>query len=495
MKIAPSSTSALDRKPAIESASQKSGLRHECAIMGVYGAPDAAELTYLGLYALQHRGQESSGIASFAGGRPYLHKAMGLVADIFSAEVLSALPGACAVGHNRYSTTGSSNVANAQPILVNLRGGSLAIVHNGNLVNARELRDLLEQDGAIFQSTVDSEVVVHLIARSREPTVDARVLDALDRLRGAFSLLLLSADALYVARDPNGFRPLCIGKRPDGPGVFVTSETCALDIVGAQFVRDVAPGEVLKITREGMAPLRNGSSEREHACVFELIYFARPDSLVFGMSTDEARRRLGRELAREHPAEAECVFSIPDSSNSAALGYAEASGIPLELGLIRNHYVGRTFIQPTQAIRDFGVKVKYNPVVSVIRGRRVVVVDDSIVRGTTSKALVQLIRDAGAAEVHLRVSSPPLRHPCYYGVDIPTREDLIAANMTIPELEDYLNLDSLGYLSEEGMYRALGDGRRFCDACFTGAYPVQVEGDMDDKLVFERTCGELGAVE
>jgi amidophosphoribosyltransferase len=472
-----------------------SGPRHECAIMGVLGVPDAAALTYLGLYALQHRGQESSGIVSFAGGRPYVHKAMGLVADIFTEEVLSALPGACAIGHNRYSTTGSSSLVNAQPILVNLKGGSLAISHNGNLVNARELREELEQSGAIFQSTVDSEVVVHLIARSREASLEGRVLESLRRLRGAYSLILLAGDALYAARDLNGFRPLCLGRQADGPGWFAASETCALDIVGAQFVREIPPGELLKITRAGIESFRIGPAEREHACVFELIYFSRPDSQVFGMSTDEARRCLGRELAREHPAEADCAFSVPDSSNSAALGYAEESGIPLELGLIRNHYVGRTFIQPTQAIRDFGVKVKYNPVVSVIRGKRVVVVDDSIVRGTTSRALVQLIRDAGAAEVHLRVSSPPLLHPCYYGVDIPVREELIAANMTIPELQAYLNLDSLGYLSEEGMHRALGGQRRFCDACFTGNYPVQVEGNMDDKLVFERTTGELGAAE
>ncbi len=471
-----------------------SGPRHECAVMGVVGAPDAAELTYLGLYSLQHRGQESSGIVTFAGGRPYVHKAMGLVADVYDDEVLSSLPGTVAIGHNRYSTTGSSSLVNAQPILANLKGGALAIAHNGNLVNARELRDELEQDGAIFQSTVDSEVVVHLIARSRAATLDDRVLESLRRLRGAYSLLLLAEDALYAARDPNGFRPLCLGRRPGEPGIFVASETCALDIVGAELVREIEPGELVKVTREGEASLRIAEAEREHACVFELIYFARPDSRIFGMSTDEARRRLGRELAREHPADGDCVISVPDSSNSAALGYAEASGIPFELGLIRNHYVGRTFIQPTQAIRDFGVKVKYNPVASVISGRRVVVVDDSIVRGTTSKALVRLIREAGAAEVHLRVSSPPLRHPCYYGVDIPVREDLIAANLSLPELESYLDLDSLGYLSEEGLYRALG-GRRHCDACFTGDYPVQVEGNMDDKLVFERICGDLGSVQ
>jgi amidophosphoribosyltransferase len=472
-----------------------SGPRHECAIFGVFGAPDAAALVYLGLYALQHRGQESSGIVTFAGGRPWVHKAMGLVSDVYTDEVLSSLPGACAVGHNRYSTTGSSNLVNAQPILANLKGGPLAIAHNGNLVNARELREELEQEGAIFQSTVDSEVVVHLIARSREPTLDGRVLESLARLRGAYSLLLLAEDALYAARDPNGFRPLALGEREDGGGTFAGSETCAFDIVGARLLRDVEPGEVVKITREGATSLRYAPPDAEHACIFELIYFARPDSRVFGVSVDEARRRFGRELAHEHPVDADCVIAVPDSSNSAALGYSEASGIPFELGLIRNHYVGRTFIQPTQAIRDFGVKVKYNPVASVLRGRRVVVVDDSIVRGTTSKALVQVLRDAGAREVHLRVSSPPLRHPCYYGVDIPVREDLIAANLGVAELRAFLNLDSLGYLSEEGMYRAVGGERRHCDACFTGRYPVRVEGNMDDKLVFERICGELGAVE
>jgi len=461
-----------------------SGPREECGIVGVIGAARAAEWAYLGLYALQHRGQESAGIVSSDGGRAYAHRAMGLVSDVFDERVLESLPGTAAVGHNRYSTTGSPTLANAQPILVNYRDGFLAVAHNGNLVNARTLRRRLERVGSIFQSTMDTEVVVHLIAAERDPSRDRAVLNALDRLSGAYSLLILTPDGLYAARDPHGFRPLSLGRR--GDALVLASESCALDLLGAEVERELGPGEVLKTRLDGSSEvLRASPAEAECLCVFEQIYFARPDSTLFGLSVDEARRRLGRELAREHPVEADCVFAVPDSSNSAALGYSEASGLPFEFGLIRNHYVGRTFIQPGQEVRDFRVKVKYNPVSSVIRGKRVVVVDDSIVRGTTSKALVGLIREAGAAEIHLRVASPPLRHPCYYGIDIPNRDELIAANLSVPEIAEFVGADSLGYLSFEGLYRAVGAREQHCDACMSGNYRVPLERGIEEKTAFE----------
>lgn len=461
-----------------------SGPRDECGIVGVMGPERAAEWAYLGLYALQHRGQESSGIVSADGPRSYAHRGMGLVSDVFDEEILTGLPGAAAIGHNRYSTTGSPTLANAQPILVNYKDGFLAVAHNGNLVNARTLRRRLERKGSIFQSTMDTEVVVHLIAAERDPSRDRAVLETLDQLKGAYSLLILTPDGLYAARDAHGFRPLSLGRR--GDAVVVASESCALDLLGAELERELGPGEVLKIQPDGSSEvLRASPAEAECLCVFEQIYFARPDSTLFGMGVDVARRRLGRELAREHPADADCVFAVPDSSNSAALGYSEASGIPFELGLIRNHYVGRTFIQPGQEVRDFRVKVKYNPVSSVIRGKRVVVVDDSIVRGTTSKALVGLVREAGAAEVHLRVASPPLRHPCYYGIDIPNRDELIAANMSVPEIARFVGADSLGYLSFEGLYRAVGSRDQHCDACMSGNYRVPLEPGIEEKTAFE----------
>jgi amidophosphoribosyltransferase len=461
-----------------------SGPREECGIVGVIGPERAAEWAYLGLYALQHRGQESSGIVSSDGTRAYAHRAMGLVSDVFDEDVIAGLPGLAAIGHNRYSTTGSPTLANAQPILVNYRDGFLAVAHNGNLVNARTLRRRLERVGSIFQSTMDTEVVVHLIAAERDPSRDRAVLNALDRLQGAYSLLILTPDGLYAARDSHGFRPLSIGRR--GDATVIASESCALDLLGAEIEREIGPGEVLKVRLDGESVmLRASLADAECLCVFEQIYFARPDSILFGLSVDVVRRRLGRELAREHPAVADCVFAVPDSSNSAALGFSEASGIPFELGLIRNHYVGRTFIQPGQEVRDFRVKVKYNPVASVIRGKRVVVVDDSIVRGTTSKALVGLVREAGAAEVHLRVASPPLRHPCYYGIDIPNREELIAANMSVPEIAEFVGADSLGYLSFEGLYRAVGAREQHCDACMSGNYRVPFERGIEEKTAFE----------
>jgi amidophosphoribosyltransferase len=459
-------------------------LHEECGIVGVVGHPRAAEWAYLGLYALQHRGQESSGIVTTDGRRAFAHRGMGLVADVYDNATLARLEGHAAIGHNRYSTTGSPTLANAQPILVNYRDGFLAVAHNGNLTNARTLRRRLERAGSIFQSTMDTEVLVHLIAAEHQSTRDRQLLSALEQVRGAYSFLILTPDALYAARDPRGFRPLVLG-RGEG-GVVLASESCALDLLGVPVERELGPGEILRVGLDGaVRTLSDAPIGPECLCVFEQIYFARPDSVLFGMSVDEARRRLGQELAREHPADGDCVIAVPDSSNSAALGYSETSGIPFELGLIRNHYIGRTFIQPGQEVRDFRVKVKYNPVVGVLRGRRVVVVDDSIVRGTTSKALVGLIREAGAREVHLRVASPPLRHPCYYGIDIPKRDELIAARLSVPEIRAFLGADSLGYLSFDGMYRAVGARERHCDACMSGNYRVPLEPGIEDKAAFE----------
>jgi amidophosphoribosyltransferase len=441
-----------------------------CGIVGVAGVDGAAELAYLGLYALQHRGQEAAGISAVDHeGRIRLQKEHGLVVEGFSDDVLAALPGRVALGHTRYSTAGGPGLVNAQPIVVRYHGGDLAVVHNGNLTNAQTLRAELVEAGALFQTSVDTEVIVHLIARSRAETVEAQIVEALSQLQGAFSVLITVGETLYVARDPWGFRPLILGEL--NGGVVLASETCALDLVGATIDRALAPGEVLRI-RDGvideLPSLR--TTERPAPCIFELVYFARPDSKIWGVSVDRARRAFGRQLAREAPAEADCVFSVPDSSNSAALGYSEQSGIPFEFGLIRNHYVGRTFIHPTQEGRDFRVRIKYNAVREVLDGKRVVVVDDSLVRGTTSRGLIALIREAGAREVHFRVSSPPVTNPCYYGIDMPTREELIGAHKTVEEIRQHLNVDSLGYLSLEGMNHAVAEQGPFCDACFSGNY-------------------------
>jgi amidophosphoribosyltransferase len=440
-----------------------------CGIVGVTGIEHAAEAVFLGLYALQHRGQEAAGICAFHDGTGRLHRAAGLAAESFNEATLAQLPGSTALGHTRYSTAGGAGLENAQPILVRYHQGELALVHNGNLTNAQILRAELVREGALFQSTIDSEVLVHLIARSRRDTVDAQVLDALERLTGAFSVIVSVDDVLYAARDPWGYRPLVLGRK--GAGHVVASETCVLDLVGASYIRDVRPGEVLRIEGSTVAQVAElPPAPRPAPCIFELVYFARPDSRVFGASVDRARRSFGRQLAREHPVAADCVFSVPDSSNSSALGFSEESGIPLELGLIRNHYVGRTFIQPTQTERDFRVRIKYNPVREAIEGRRVVVVDDSLVRGTTSRGLVRLVRDAGAKEVHFRVASPPVRFPCYYGIDMPTREELIGSQMTVEEIREHLNVDSLGYLSLDGMESAVREFGPFCNACFSGDY-------------------------
>ena len=452
-----------------------------CGICGVTGVERAAELAYLALYALQHRGQESAGIVTLdRDGQVHAHRGMGLVQDVFSPGVLQQLHGDVAVGHTRYSTTGSSVLANAQPGLVNYHGGPLALAHNGNLINARELREDLVRKGSIFQSSSDSEVLVHLIARSEAREPEDQILDALERVEGAYSLLLTIGRTLYAIVDPRGFRPLVLGALRGG--YVAASETCALDILGARVVRERLPGEWLKIEDGHIVDLPRLARKQSRRCVFELIYFSRPDSVVFGESVDRVRRALGWELAREHPAPgADCVFSVPDSSNAMALGFSETSGLKLEHGLIRNHYVGRTFINPGQRARDTQVRIKFNPVRDVIAGKSVVVVDDSLVRGTTSKSLVQMIRQAGAREVHFRVASPPITGPCYYGIDTPTRKELIAATHDHEAIRRHLDVETLGYLSIAGMRRAVGgDPNRFCDACFSGHYPTATSDTAGD---------------
>ncbi len=464
---------------------QKS-MREECGVVGVSGLEGAAQLAFLGLYALQHRGQEAAGIVAIDNdGTARIHKGMGLVADALKEAQLRDLKGSTAIGHARYSTFGESELRNAQPALVTYRMGKLALSHNGNLTNARVLRERLVDEGAIFQSTMDSEVIVHLIARSQLEDVDAQVLEALNQVEGAFSLVLVVNDTIYAATDPKGFRPLVLGQL--GPGIIVASETCALDLIGADYIRDVEPGEVLKLQDGNIEELPRLAPTVPAHCVFELVYFARPDSSIWGCSVDRARRAFGRQLAREHPAEADCVFAVPDSSNSAALGYAQELGLSFELALIRNHYVGRTFIQPVQADRDFKVRVKYNTVREVLEGKRVVMVDDSLVRGTTSRGLVALIRDAGAKEIHFRIGSPPIRHPCFYGIDMPTKDELIASRFEVEEIREHLGVDSLGYLSLEGMLDVVKENGSFCDACFTGNYPTPLT-DLESGHVAAARC-------
>ncbi len=446
-------------------------LRDECGVFGIYNHPEAANLTYLGLYALQHRGQESVGIASCDGDRVRLVRAMGYVADSFDAGRLAALPGSMAIGHVRYSTAGDSGIANAQPFLIDCAHGEIAICHNGNLVNAQELRTELVREGSIFQTTSDTEVLLHLYARSKAPTREQALIEAVSQVRGAFSLLVLTRDQLIAVRDPHGFRPLVIGRL--GDAWIVCSETCALDLIGATYVRDVEPGEIFVAGPGGERSLTPFPPARLAHCIFEHVYFARPDSLVFGESVNEVRTDLGRILARESPVEADVVVPVPDSGVCAALGFAEESGIPFKMGLIRNHYVGRTFIEPEQSIRHFGVKVKLNPVRSILAGQRVVLVDDSIVRGTTSRKIVRLVRAAGAREVHVRVSCPPTISPCFYGVDTPRRAELIAATHSVAEIRKYLDADTLAYLSLDGLLSAVGPKRgSYCTSCYTGQYPV-----------------------
>lgn len=458
--------------------------REYCGLFGIYGNKDAARLAYLGLYALQHRGQESAGIVTSDDKEVRQFKGMGLVSDVFTDENIKSLKGHLAIGHVRYSTTGSSLLKNAQPFLVEYANDSLAVGHNGNLVNALELRQKLEKEGAIFQTTMDSEIILHLVARSKKEGLKDRLTDALSKIKGAYSLVLLTRDQIIGVRDPNGFRPLCLGQ-VDGAWVLV-SETCALDLIQARYVREIEPGEIVFINKRGINSISPFPKTRHSFCIFEYIYFARPDSSIFGHSVYLTRRRLGERLFKEQPADADMVLPIPDSGNYAALGFAEASKIPFELGIVRNHYVGRTFIQPSQHIRDFGVKVKLNPVKELLKGKRVAIIEDSIVRGTTSKARVKALRDAGAKEVHMRVSCPPLRHPCYYGIDFPTKEELIASSKSVEEIRDYVGLDSLGYLSLEGMLSSMPlPKEEFCTCCFTGEYPVPVK-DKVSKYSLER---------
>ena len=457
----------------------------ECAVMGIYGHPEASNMVYLGLYALQHRGQESCGIVSSDGKGLISHRQMGLVADAFKEDVIKRLEGMSAIGHNRYSTTGQSHLKNAQPFVVEYSQGPIAISHNGNLVNGALLREELERSGSIFQSTTDTEVIIHLIATSRETSLMGRIVEALGRARGAYSLLFLTLDRMIAARDPHGFRPLVLGKFPEGKnrGAYVfASETCALDLIEADFIRDVEPGEIITVGPDGVESLKPFPPAPHAKCIFEYIYFARPDSNLFGHNVYQVRKALGRQLARESAVPADLVTPVPDSGVPAAIGYAEESKIPLEFGLIRNHYVGRTFIEPQQTIRNFGVKIKLNAQRDVLNGKRVVVVDDSIVRGTTSRKIIRMLRDAGAKEVHMRISSPATISPCYYGIDTPTRSELIASTNSVEEIRRYIEADTLAYLSNEGMYAYFNDRRNgFCDACFTGNYPVHFEDEGHTK--------------
>ncbi|HZO82541.1 MAG TPA: amidophosphoribosyltransferase [Candidatus Binataceae bacterium] len=467
----------MDEELSVEIAREESRLdafHEECGVFGVFGHPEAANLAYLGLYALQHRGQESAGIVSSNGKALISHRGMGLVADIFSGEVISRLEGTSAIGHNRYSTTGSTTLKNCQPLVVEYADGGLALAHNGNLVNFAQLREQLEAGGSLFQSSSDSEVIMHLIAGSRAPTLAERVAAALVQVRGAYSLLVLSQHQMVAVRDPFGFRPLVLGSLNDA--TIVASETCALDLVRADYVREIEPGEMVIIDEDGVRSTRPFAVAPTRRCIFEYVYFARPDSLLFGRNVYQVRKMQGRALAREAPADADIVVPVPDSGNAAALGYAEESGLPFEMGLVRSHYVGRTFIEPRQSIRHFGVKIKFNPVTELLRGKRVVLVEDSLVRGTTLRKVIPMLRQAGAREVHMRIAAPPTTHSCFYGIDTPTSEELLASSHSVEEIRNFITADSLAYLSWDGLYSFLSNGARegFCDACFTGRYPVEI---------------------
>jgi amidophosphoribosyltransferase len=445
-----------------------------CGVFAVYGYPEAAKLTYLGLYALQHRGQESAGIAVSDGETLVCKKGMGHVDEVFPPEVIKALPGQMAIGHTRYSTAGDTDLRNAQPLMVTCHKGQVALAHNGNLVNASSVRKELENRGDIFQTTSDTEVILHFFARSRQAGLPEAVAEALDKVVGAYSLVMLLKDSVFGIRDSRGFRPLSLGQ-VDGAYVLA-SETCAFDLINARFIRDVEPGEMVILDNRGVTSLRFTPPAQPAQCIFEHVYFSRPDSLVFGRSVQVSREHLGRLLAREHPVGADIVVPVPDSGVPAATGFTEESGIPMKIALIRNHYVGRTFLEPSQAIRDFGVKLKLNPVRSLLEGKRVVLVDDSIVRGTTSRKIVRIVREAGAREVHMRISCPPTVSPCFYGIDTPTRKELIAATHSVEEIRQFLGADTLGYLSLEGMRRAVGDTQgRYCLACYTCNYPTAVQ--------------------
>ncbi len=454
----------------------------ECGIVGVYGHPEAAKMAYLGLYALQHRGQESAGIVASDGDNLTIYKNKGLVGDVFSPrDRLDELAGPMAIGHVRYSTTGSNRIANAQPLLVNYRGGSLAIAHNGNLINAAELRAELESRGAIFQGTADSEIILHLVAQSAGDHFLESLVTSLYRIRGAWSLLFLRENQLVAVRDPRGIRPLCVGKL-DGATV-VASESCALDIMGAQLLRELKPGEMLIVDEEGIRHEFPFPPVEERFCVFEYIYYSRPDSLAHGRSIYQIRHALGERLAQEHPVEADLVIPIPDSSNAAAIGYAKAAGIPFDLGLIRSHYIGRTFIEPDQGIRNFGAKLKYSPVASLLEGKSVCVVDDSIVRGTTSIKIVEMLRRAGARQVHLRITAPPWKHPCFYGIDTPSEAELVANRFSVEEMARHFGCDSLGFISVEGLMQVVPRTQNYCTACFSGQYDAGKPIDFKKNLM------------
>src|SRR5437667_2293189 len=459
--------------------------KDECGVVAVYANPEASKLAYLGLHALQHRGQESAGIVSSDGTRLHVYKHMGLVADIFTEEALERVPGTAAIGHTRYSTAGDSSLHNAQPILVECNKGRIALAHNGNLVNAQFVRTKLEQQGSIFQTNSDTEVIVHLVAQSKEQTLPEAIADALRRIEGAFSLVLMTRDRVFAVRDPRGFRPLAMGRisvpateqeagRKDA--IVFASESCAFDLIGATYEREVKPGEMVVVGPEGIYSRYYAPKGEQSNCIFEHVYFSRPDSIVFGRPVVESREALGRQLAKESPVEADIVVPVPDSGVTAAMGYSAESGVPFRFGLIRNHYVGRTFIEPEQSVRDFGVKLKLNPVRSLLEGKRVILIDDSIVRGTTSRKIVRMVRNAGAREVHMRISCPPTISPCFYGVDTPRKNELIAANNTVEEIRRYIGADSLSYLSLEGLKKACHDGEKttYCSACYTGKYPTNL---------------------
>jgi amidophosphoribosyltransferase len=466
------------------SETERDGFHDECGVFGIHGHAEATRLAYLGLYQLQHRGQESCGIVASDGGQLRSERAMGLVSEVFNEERLNRLPGASAIGHTRYSTAGEVSIREAQPFLIACKHGQVAVCHNGNLPFATEERKRLEREGAIFSSTSDTEVILHRLARSHAAALTDAIAEVLCETEGAFSMLFLTPDALVAVRDPRGFRPLALGRL--GDAWVVASETCAFDLIDAEYVRDVEPGEMLVITREGLRstfPL----PRRPHSfCIFEHVYFSRPDSLIYGRSVNESRHKLGKRLAVEQPADADLVVPVPDSGVAAGIGYAAQSGLPFRFGLVRNHYVGRTFIEPKQSIRSFGVRIKLNPVRDLIRGRRVVLIDDSIVRGTTSKKIVQIVREAGAAEVHVRISCPPTVSPCYYGVDTPDKSELIAARQPVEDVRRFIEADSLGYLSLAGMLEACGfPASTSCVACWTGDYPTRINADAETMFARE----------